>query len=56
MVFFIVFVVFCLGLVWKNFIDVGVGVIDVDYCGLVGVIFFNYLDFDFIIKVGDWIV
>jgi dUTP pyrophosphatase len=29
------------GLAWKNHIDVGAGVIDADYRGLVGVILFD---------------
>ncbi|XP_014276193.1 deoxyuridine 5'-triphosphate nucleotidohydrolase [Halyomorpha halys] len=41
------------GLAWKNFIDVGAGVIDVDYRGNVGVVIFNHGDCDFIIKNGD---
>lgn len=49
-------IVFCFGLVVKYFIDIGVGVIDVDYCGLVKVFLFNYVDFDFEVKEGDWIV
>lgn len=41
------------GLAWKNFIDVGAGVIDEDYRGPVNVILFNFGDDDFIIKRGD---
>ena len=33
--------------------DVGVGVIDVDYCGLVGVVLFNHSEVDFIMKPDD---
>ncbi|XBI66400.1 hypothetical protein VPH35_045980 [Triticum aestivum] len=33
--------------------DVGTGVIDVDYCGLVGVVLFNHLEADFIVKPDD---
>ena len=33
--------------------DVGAGVIDVDYCGLVGVMLFNHSEVDFIMKPGD---
>lgn len=41
------------GLAWKNFIDVGAGVIDEDYRGPVNVILFNFGDQDFAIKPGD---
>lgn len=41
------------GLTWKNFIDVGAGVIDEDYRGPVNVILFNFGDQDFEIKRGD---
>lgn len=41
------------GLAWKNFIDVGAGVIDSDYRGPVNVILFNFGDQDFVIKRGD---
>lgn len=41
------------GLAWKNFIDVGAGVIDQDYRGNVGVILFNHSDVDFEVKKGD---
>lgn len=41
------------GLAWKNFIDVGAGVIDEDYRGPVNVILFNFGDQDFTIKRGD---
>lgn len=41
------------GLAWKNFIDVGAGVIDQDYRGNVGVILYNHSDTDFEIKKGD---
>ncbi|KAK2660514.1 hypothetical protein Ddye_007047 [Dipteronia dyeriana] len=41
------------GLTWKHSIDVGAGVIDVDYRGPVGVILFNHSDVDFEVKVGD---
>jgi len=40
-------------LAWKNSIDVGAGVIDVDYRGSVGVILFNHSDVDFNITYGD---
>jgi dUTP pyrophosphatase len=41
------------GLAWKNFIDIGAGVIDEDFRGNVGVILFNHSDVDFHIKAGD---
>jgi dUTP pyrophosphatase len=41
------------GLAWKNGIDVGAGVIDIDYEGNVGVILFNHSDEDFKIQIGD---
>ncbi|XP_065216003.1 deoxyuridine 5'-triphosphate nucleotidohydrolase-like [Planococcus citri] len=41
------------GLAWKNFIDVGAGVIDEDYRGNVGVLLFNHSDSDFLVKKGD---
>lgn len=41
------------GLAWKNFIDVGAGVIDEDYRGPVNVILFNFGEQDFEIKRGD---
>ncbi|XP_033331988.1 deoxyuridine 5'-triphosphate nucleotidohydrolase [Megalopta genalis] len=41
------------GLAWKNHIDVGAGVIDVDYRGNVGVVLFNLSNEDFKISPGD---
>jgi dUTP pyrophosphatase len=41
------------GLAWKYSIDVGAGVIDIDYTGNVGVILFNHSDGAFLIKKGD---
>jgi dUTP pyrophosphatase len=41
------------GLAVKNFIDVGAGVIDMDYRGPVGVVLFNHSGDDFHIKQGD---
>ncbi|KAK7584131.1 hypothetical protein V9T40_005094 [Parthenolecanium corni] len=41
------------GLAWKNFIDVGAGVIDEDYRGNVGVLLFNHSDDKFEVKRGD---
>ena len=37
----------------KKYIDVRVGVIDVDYRGEVGVVLFNHSDEDFEVKQGD---
>ena len=37
----------------EKFIDVGVGVIDVDYRGELGVILFNFGEEDFVINMGD---
>ena len=42
-----------LGLALKRFIDVGAGVVDADYRGEVGVVFFNHGDQDFEVKMGD---
>lgn len=41
------------GLAWKNFIDVGAGVIDQDYRGNVGVILFNHSEENLDVKKGD---
>ena len=41
------------GLALKRFIDVGVGVVDGDYRGEVGVVLFNHGDQDFEVKMGD---
>ncbi|CAD6936573.1 unnamed protein product [Tilletia controversa] len=41
------------GLASKHGIDVGAGVIDADYRGLLGVLLFNFGDADFQIKAGD---
>ena len=41
------------GLASKNFIDVGAGVVDVDYRGEVFVLLFNFSDDDFTVKQGD---
>ena len=41
------------GLAWKNFIDVGAGVVDADYRGNVGVVLFNFGDEDFEVAPGD---
>jgi dUTP pyrophosphatase len=40
-------------LAWKNFIDVGAGVIDEDYRGEIGVVLFNHSQEDFLVKKGD---
>ncbi|KAI5798903.1 dUTP pyrophosphatase [Geopyxis carbonaria] len=41
------------GLASKNFIDVGAGVIDMDYRGQVKILLFNHADTDFEVKAGD---
>ena len=41
------------GLAWKNFINVGAGVIDEDYRGNVGVVLFNHAKTDFNVAKGD---
>lgn len=41
------------GLAWKNFIDVGAGVIDIDYRGNINVLIFNHGENDFVINEGD---
>eukprot|EP00587_Corethron_hystrix_P012707 CAMPEP_0113314086 /NCGR_PEP_ID=MMETSP0010_2-20120614/10278_1 /TAXON_ID=216773 ORGANISM="Corethron hystrix, Strain 308" /NCGR_SAMPLE_ID=MMETSP0010_2 /ASSEMBLY_ACC=CAM_ASM_000155 /LENGTH=161 /DNA_ID=CAMNT_0000170283 /DNA_START=82 /DNA_END=567 /DNA_ORIENTATION=+ /assembly_acc=CAM_ASM_000155 len=41
------------GLAAKKCIDVGAGVIDIDYRGPVGIILFNHADVDFDVKCGD---
>ena len=41
------------GLALKRFIDVGLGVVDSDYRGEVGVVLFNHGDQDFEVKMGD---
>ena len=41
------------GLAWKNFIDIGAGVIDEDYRGEVKVLLFNLGGEDFTVKFGD---
>eukprot|EP01137_Pigoraptor_chileana_P001076 Opistho-2@38180 len=40
-------------LAWKNFVDVGAGVIDADYRGAVGVVLYNFSDIAFEVKKGD---
>ena len=44
-----------LGLAIRNFIGVGVGVVDSDYWGEIKVVLFNHSAEDFAIQVGDWI-
>ena len=41
------------GLAWKNFIDVGAGVIDEDYTGEIGVVLFNHSKTPFVVNKGD---
>ncbi|CAG9864255.1 unnamed protein product [Phyllotreta striolata] len=41
------------GLAVKNFIDVGAGVVDEDYRGVLKVVLFNHSDSDFNVKSGD---
>ncbi|KAG5890651.1 hypothetical protein JTB14_034939 [Gonioctena quinquepunctata] len=41
------------GLAVKNFIDVGAGVVDEDYRGVLKVVLFNHSDKDFEVKSGD---
>ena len=41
------------GLASKHFIDVGAGVIDEDYRGLLGVVLFNHSDTSFKVEQGD---
>lgn len=41
------------GLAWKNFINVGAGVIDPDYTGNVCILLFNHSNEDFKINKGD---
>ncbi|CAH1164186.1 unnamed protein product [Phaedon cochleariae] len=41
------------GLAVKNFIDVGAGVVDEDYRGILKVVLFNHSDNDFEVKSGD---
>ncbi|XP_023012863.2 deoxyuridine triphosphatase [Leptinotarsa decemlineata] len=41
------------GLAVKNFIDVGAGVVDEDYRGVLKVVLFNHSDTDFEVRSGD---
>jgi dUTP pyrophosphatase len=41
------------GLAYKNFIGIGAGVLDADFCGDVGVIIFNHGSSQFQVKKGD---
>ena len=43
----------CSGLAIRNFIDVGVGVVDSDYQGEIKVVLFNHSAKDFKVQVGD---
>ena len=44
-----------LGLTIRNFIDVGVGVVDSDYWGEIKVVLLNHSSKDFAIQAGDQI-
>ncbi|AGL34670.1 dUTPase [Fowl aviadenovirus 5] len=44
------------GLAVKHFIDVGAGVIDGDYRGIVCVLLFNFSDSDYHVRCGDRVV
>jgi dUTP pyrophosphatase len=41
------------GVTWKGGLDVGAGVIDSDYTGVIGVILFNHTDTDYEVRRGD---
>ncbi len=41
------------GLSWKNHIDIGAGVVDVDYRGIIKVVMFNHDSKDYHVNVGD---
>lgn len=41
------------GMAWKNFTDIGAGVIDSDYRGDIGVVMFNHSENDLLVKKGD---
>ena len=41
------------GLAYKKFIDIGAGLVDVDYRGNVGVVVFNHFHEDFVVNYGD---
>ena len=41
------------GLAVRNNVDIGIGVIDADYRGGVGVVMFNHSDEDFKVRLGD---
>ena len=43
----------CLGLVISNFIDVGAGIVDLDYWGEIKVVLFNHSAEDFAIQAND---
>ena len=43
------------GLPIRNFIDVGVGVVDLDYWGEIKVLLFNHSAEDFVAQACDWI-
>ena len=41
------------GLSWKNHIDIGAGVIDMDYRGIIKVVMFNHDMNDYKVNIGD---
>ena len=43
------------GLAIRNFIDVGAGVVDLDYQGEIKVVLFNDSAEDVVVQAGDWI-
>ena len=43
------------GLAIRNFIDIGVGVVDLDYWCEIKVVLFNHSTEDFAIQASDWI-
>ena len=43
-----------LGLAIQNFINVGVGVVDLDYQGKIKVVLFNHFAQDLVVQAGDY--
>jgi len=41
------------GLSWKNHIDIGAGVVDMDYRGILKVVMFNHADEIYNVNIGD---